>query len=116
MTAALSQKEPLPTFHRKPGRQRNTVKETTDTQLANDILLQQWEDKGKKGGKENAVVGDLFYLGRLRDAAPDAMDGSPFRPSTLKGFVHEHDSTSEDTKKFLFILTAMMILWLCRKT
>ena len=38
----------LPTLHRKPGRQRNTVKEATSTQLANDLLLQQWEDMEKK--------------------------------------------------------------------
>lgn len=51
-TAALSQKGPLPTLRRKPGRQRNTVKETTSTQLANDLLLQQWKDTEKKRGKK----------------------------------------------------------------
>lgn len=30
--------------------------------------------------------------------------------------MHEHDSTFEDIKEFLFILSAMMLLWLCRKT
>ena len=30
--------------------------------------------------------------------------------------MHEHGSTSEDIKEFLFILSAMMLLWLCRKT
>ena len=54
--------------------------------------------------------------GDLERQQLDAMDGSPFRPSTLKDCVHEHDSTSEDIKEFLFILSAMMLLWLCRKT